>query len=146
MDLYQLLKDDHRDVESLLDRLAEGEDFDSDLFQTLRENLLAHAHAEDEIVYAALAQQPDASSLIVESRQDHQALEGLLDELTAGISEDEDWTTKLEDLDQLLAEHVEFEETELIPLAQRLLDEETETHLAERFLARKEQLGAAHSE
>ncbi len=146
MDLYQLLKDDHREVEGLLDRLVDGDEFDTDLFQTLSETLLAHAHAEDEIVYATLAQQPGAQSLIVESRQDHQALEGLLAELSAGISPDEDWTAKLADLDRVLAEHVEFEESELIPLAQRLIDEDTENHLAERFLARKEELGAAHSE
>ncbi len=145
MDLYQSLKDDHREVEGLLERMLGGDDFDSELFQTLRENLLAHAHAEDEIVYAALARKPEAASVIVESRQDHQALEGLLDELSAGISPDEDWTAKLADLDQLLGEHVEFEETELIPLAQRLFDDETENELAERFQARKEELGAAHS-
>jgi hemerythrin superfamily protein len=145
MEIYDLLKDDHRLVEDLLDRLASGDEFDPELVQTIKDQLLVHSHAEDEVFYSALARRPEAATLIEESRQDHQAVEGLLEELSnASFGEDDDWTDKVDDLEALVAEHVEFEENEVIPLAERLLDDEEANDLGNRFVARKDELSATH--
>jgi hemerythrin superfamily protein len=84
----------------------------------MRAELIAHAKAEEEVVYRPLREHVDAE-LIELSFDDHEEIERLLADLSSSSAEDNKWLGTLRALKQVVLQHVEMEETDLFRLAQR---------------------------
>jgi hemerythrin superfamily protein len=85
--ILQDLHNDHSEVDSLMDRIEESADGATreTLFEEMRSKLLAHAHAEQEVLYTPLAaSQSEASRRFAhEGTNEHQILEKQLQKLSA---------------------------------------------------------------
>jgi Hemerythrin HHE cation binding domain len=80
------------------------------LFEEMKTKLLAHAHAEQEVLYRPLeASQSEASrSFAHEGTNEHQIVEQQLQKLSAdGNKAGEQWTAELKVLRELVEHHVE---------------------------------------
>ena len=136
MDLYQLLKQDHQKIRRLFERLDEAS---SDgtvkqrerLFAELKRELTLHTEVEEKHFYPALRDRDGAKELVADSLEEHGEVKKLLGELDQADKEEDNWTDQLQELHEDVDDHVEEEETELFPIAQKLLDEAKTKEIAE---------------
>jgi hemerythrin-like domain-containing protein len=135
LNIVELLKEDHREAEELIERLEET-DFDSDeeefdiiespdlLFTQLKAALTLHTQVEEQILYPAMRKFEATADLIPEAMEEHQQVDQILEEMTALSATDQEFQARLEELKDSLAHHIEDEEDELFPKAEELCSAE----------------------
>jgi hypothetical protein len=143
--ILQDLHNDHGEVDSLMDRIMESEDGAQReaLFEEMKTKLLAHAHAEQEVLYRRLeASQSEASrSFAHEGTNEHQIVERQLQKLSADRDKtSEQWTAELKVLCELVEHHVEEEESTGFSCARQDFDKDELDAMAQDFQTRKAQL------
>jgi hemerythrin superfamily protein len=134
MNIVELLKEDHREAEELIERL-EGFDTEldeavsgigempQDIFNQLKKALTLHTQAEEQIIYPAMKQFQETADLIPEAIEEHQQVDQILDEMALLSVTDDEFQDKLEELKENLFHHIEEEEDELFPKAEELCGE-----------------------
>lgn len=143
MNLYEMLHKDHEKVRSLFVQLeAAGEDQErrrEQLFASLGRELLVHTEAEEKFFYSQLRSEDETRELILESFDEHKLVKRLMDELDAMDKGTPEWTAKCRTLRENVEQHVETEEQELFPLAQKVLEDEEAAGIAEDIESFKEE-------
>jgi hemerythrin superfamily protein len=125
MDLFQLIRHDHQKAKRLFERLAEtagGTQSRPRLFAELKHELELHAEVEEKYFYPALRGHDEAKDLIQEALEEHGDVKEALVALDHGDNESDGWADRLDELREDVEHHVEEEEGEIFPLAQKLLD------------------------
>ena len=148
MNAIELLKKDHRTVESLFESFEKAkekgeETSKAELFASIKEELDAHARAEEEIFYPAFdraAGNEDDKELVLEAGEEHKQVKTLLAELEGLDPGDETFDAKMKVLKDNIEHHVKEEEGEMFPHAQKQLSADALEELGQRIAARKEQL------
>jgi hemerythrin superfamily protein len=143
VDIYQRLKQDHDAVRRLFERLAacpsRAEEERSALFATLRQDLMAHLLAEQEVFYDTLLARSDEQDLLLESVEVHGVVERLLDEIEAGGPGDERFETRVSELKGLVEQHVAQEESLVFETARKHLPAAEALELGDEMKARKKE-------
>jgi hemerythrin superfamily protein len=145
-DIFSLLKKDHDEVKQLFQQLEQLEDGDVEecarLVSEIRNNLLAHAKAEAQVVYTRLLQSDDEElqSEIRKAHEEHDLVEQLLGDIGSMDAEDEQYEAKVEVLKELVEHHIEEEEGTVFDLAKNEVEGEEAEEIAVLFLAVKDQL------
>jgi hemerythrin superfamily protein len=132
--LFRTLIRQHREVDAMLSQLARSEDTDlrAKLLPVLEQQLLAHAKAEEETFYRALAREGEQGEA-KHAEREHRDVEAALAELLALDVDDADWSAALEQLTQAVQHHVEEEESAVFEAAERSLDAAELEKLAEQL-------------
>ncbi len=150
--IFKDLKKDHDRHRKLLDKLSDtSEDDDGDkretLFETLRQELQAHAAAEEESLYATMLGKPDLRDEARHSVSEHKEIDDFLGELVELDFETEEWTERFEELKERYLHHIDEEEEEMFPSASEGLTKAEEAELAKVFETLKpKELARAASE
>ncbi len=136
MDLFQLIRQDHQKAKRLFERLAEtssGTQSRPRLFAELKHELELHAEIEEKYFYPALQPHDEAKDLVAEALEEHSDMKEALAALEQGDDESDGWADRLDELQEDVEHHVEEEETEIFPLAQKLLDAKQLRTIAEEI-------------
>jgi hemerythrin superfamily protein len=141
----QVLRGDHAAVKQLFRRFEKAGDraFETKqrLFSEIDHALEIHAKVEEEIFYPAVeAEAAEAEDLVCEAIEEHNVVKTLLGEIAAMSSEDEQYDAKVKVLMENVEHHIEEEEGEMFPKAERL-PETRQRELGAELKARKEALG-----
>ena len=143
MNILKLLKDDHKEVSDLLEEMSETTERAvkkrRELFEQMRNSLLAHAHAEQEVFYMPLLKEGDDRDTMLEAEVEHQVVERLLADIEKTDPSDEKWLAKVTVLKELIEHHVEEEEGEIFKEARGTFDKAQLEQMGEQFEARKQQ-------
>jgi hemerythrin superfamily protein len=146
MSLYELLHRDHEKVKSLFEQLeAAGDDQErlrEALFSNLYRELDIHTQAEEKYFYSRLRGEADTREMTMESMDDHKLAKRLLGELDSMDKGTPEWLFKCRTLRDTVEGHVEMEEQQMFPMAQRILDDEEAAGIAEDIESFREE----HSE
>jgi hemerythrin superfamily protein len=115
-DAVDLLESQHREVEELFEQIREAGTARERgrLFAELADQLAAHTKIEETIFYPKVCDE-DTSELLHHAVEEHLAAKRVLAELLDLEPSDEQFMSKVAELEQLISEHVEEEETELFP-------------------------------
>src|SRR5687768_11940482 len=105
MNITDMLKDDHREVESLIAQL-EG-DADHETFSKLRKAITIHTQIEEGILYPALEEFDETGEQIEESYQEHDDVDQLLDDMTGTDPQSEEFQDLLAELKESIQHHVQ---------------------------------------
>jgi iron-sulfur cluster repair protein YtfE (RIC family) len=89
--------------------------------QQLSDEVLTHASIEEEVFYPQLMNYPETRAIVKEGVEEHHIVEGLLKELDAIDSHDDNWQAKLHVLQENLEHHMTEEEQKLFPKARKLM-------------------------
>jgi hemerythrin superfamily protein len=147
-DAVELIRSDHRTVEKLFSEFEQAGEraykTRQGLVERITRELEVHATIEEETFYPAVRAKArkDGKELVDEAVEEHHLVRVTLGEL-AGLSPTDDaFDAKVQVLIENVRHHVEEEESEMLPQAGKLLDQEELARLGEEMLARKRQLGA----
>jgi len=146
MDAVKLLKDDHKKVKELFRQFEKARSTDRKkvIAEEAMHELEVHAEIEEEIFYPAAKAKADAEGkeLVAEAVEEHHVVKVLIGELKSMREVNEQFEAKFTVLIENVEHHIEEEEKEMLPDAQKTLGKEIEA-LGDQMQTRKEQLMAA---
>jgi len=135
--IYEELATDHREFERLLDGLLEASRADDEswkvILDELRRGVIAHAHAEEAVLYNALREADAAEARVMHSYGEHAMAETEMRALGAAKLVDATWTSMVEKLRKDLSHHIEEEESRVFEAARRVFTEEEASQLGAAF-------------
>jgi hypothetical protein len=144
--ILDLLHQDHEEALQLIDKIIEEDDGAerTGLFNELRKELTAHLDAESRVLYARMAKQDENEEghhFALEGDIEHELVEAQLEVLGRSRNKsDENWTTRLEVVRELVLHHVEEEEEVGHKAAREMFDENELAEFGEEFAKAKERL------
>jgi hemerythrin superfamily protein len=140
--IFKRLATEHGEVSALMMRVAastKGSEVRRELFPKIRQELLAHAHAEEQEFYERVRNHPDAGGLVEHSYDEHQEIEQLLETLAMTDTADESWHGMFMQLVKIVQHHVSEEEGKVFRKAKDLFSESDLEAIEQRYLATKSQ-------
>lgn len=143
MTIYDQLRNDHRTVLSLLDRLValpEGSDeARAALVQQIRDELIPHARAEEAILYNAM-RDIDPTNAVAHGYSEHLEAETLLRGLQVADAADVTWVSGAQKLRDALVHHIAEEESSIFTAAQRVFSPAEAIQMGQAFVQMKPQV------
>ena len=150
MDALQLLKSDHDKVKKLLTEgestTERGEKTRTELFATIKGELMVHERIEEEIFYPALREHPKAKDIVLEGYEEHHVVDEIMGELETTPVTDETWGAKFKVMKENIEHHIEEEEGEMFKQARSVFSADELESLGARMLELKklgQQVGAS---
>jgi hemerythrin superfamily protein len=142
------LHHDHEEVSSLLSQILDATDNHErgELFREMMSKLLAHAKAEQKILYRKLekSRNSEARKFAFEGEIEHEVVESQLQQLARARNKDsEQWTARMTFLQEAVEKHVKEEESTGFSLAHEEFDKEELQKLGEQFQREKGKMFAA---
>jgi len=136
-----ILKQQHREFEELVRQIETAEDDEerAALRVELADMLAAHTAIEEEVFYPAVLEQLGPGSRIRESLEEHAVADFALYRLVSISVADETFTAKLATLKDVVMNHIEEEESELLPQAEGEMDRQLLDQLGDRMASRFEE-------
>lgn len=147
-DAVEILKQDHREVLELFRKFAETGDGAIKTRQRLADQIFRelelHTRAEEEIFYPAVRQAADqeGQELLDEAEEEHHVVDLIIAELKQMDPSQEHYAAKMTVLCENVQHHIQEEEEEMLPDAERRLGDRME-QLGSRILELKKRERAA---
>lgn len=144
MEIYQLLKDDHKTVKEILKKLEDTTERSQrerlNLFTKLKEALIPHSRAEEKIFYESLklSEVKEAEDLAFEGYEEHGVADRLIKELDKTDPQDKRWSALVSVLKEVVEHHIKEEEANMFKKAQKSFDSELAVEMGDNFLELKE--------
>lgn len=148
MDPIKLLKDDHRAVKKMFRDYEKATDARTkqQIADKVFMELEVHAKIEEEIFYPAVREQAKSSTkeVVAEGIEEHHVMDVLISELRKLKPTQEEFDAKFKVLTENVEHHIEEEEQEMLPDAEKALKSDLE-EIGQKMMDRKEKLMAAAS-
>lgn len=125
----ELLKNDHKEAISLIEELEAADDqvgtdpTFTETFNRLNELLQMHTRIEEEVFYPAMKEFDESRDLVREFYKEHKEVDRLLAQLSTMAPNVEEFQETLSEMREDIEHHVDEEENELFPMAERLCGE-----------------------
>lgn len=142
MDIYTRIIEDHETHRKLLKDIAatSGDSPERErLFETLKEEVTAHANAEEQSLYAILIENPKSQEQARHSIHEHNEADEYIDELKDTDMSSPGWIATFKKLKESLEHHMDEEEDEVFNMAKDVISQEKAIELTDKFNARKAQ-------
>lgn len=124
MNAIELLKQQHREVEDLIEKIEKGNGKDREtLFEELADCVAMHASIEEKLFYPA-AYKDQTEELLREAVEEHLSVKRVLTDIMEVGVEDETFEAKLSVLKEQIEHHVQEEEKELFKKVRKVLSKE----------------------
>ncbi|UUQ64543.1 hemerythrin domain-containing protein [Pseudomonas fuscovaginae UPB0736] len=147
MNAIELLKADHEKVKTILTQLSESTDRAekkrTELLQKLELEVTIHTQLEEEILYPAFkeAGSKKDDEMYYEAKEEHRTVDSLvLPDLKNTSPTTPEFAGRVKVVKELLEHHIEEEENEMFPQAEKLLGKEKLESLGEQMQALKASL------
>lgn len=139
MNALDLLKSDHQRISELFDQIQQAGDIDQkrDIFENVRDGLLAHSELEETLFYPLFMERPDFQDNIEEALDEHAEIKDLIDEIES-LDDDSELEDRLEELKEAVDHHVNEEEQELFVKVRKIMNETELEELGERMAQAKQ--------
>lgn len=145
MNIYQLIADDHRRLQDILESIEATPPHEHErrinLFSHFRTEIVMHSRTEEEVLYKPVRELAHDEMLIDISMEEHHDIERRVLDIQADSADSEEWIAKVLDLRAVLERHVQKEEQEVFRVAQTLFSNRQAELLADRMLEEKGKLG-----
>jgi hemerythrin superfamily protein len=133
MDAIEMLKEQHREVESLFEKYDEKGDHaekgKQQIFEAIADALAIHATIEEKHFYPAIKERR-TEDILLEALEEHLGIKRVIADLLRVDSSDETFDAKMKVLKEQVEHHVEEEESDLFPKVKKIFDREELTAIA----------------
>ncbi len=144
MNAVDVLKKQHREVEKLFKQAQKTDDAGErrELCDTIGAKLKVHTTIEEEIFYPAFKEvgTKKAEEMTMEAIEEHHVVDLVLAELPQVDPEADTFEAKIKVLSELVDHHVQEEQDEMFPMAEKKLGDEKLKELGEQLTARTAEL------
>ena len=141
MDILDLIKKEHRKIEALF---SEVEQSDAqklyECFNELHQEISTHTEAEKQTLYIAVRNCENTDELVDKSQSEHEEASQLLEEIEFFSPTSTEFKAKIQQLKQVILQHIQEEENEMFSQARQGISEEQLSKLATEFGAAKRKL------
>lgn len=142
MNILDLIKTDHRKVESLF---AEIDKSDAPhklqtLFNQLYKELSIHTEAEELTLYPALREYEDTDDLLEEAEEEHTEAKELLEEIKSLNPSSSEFKERISELKNAVQHHVQEEENNIFSVVRECMDKSELNQLGTEFTEAKSRL------
>jgi len=139
------LHEDHEEVSGLIEQMIKTEDGKErgTIFKEMMSKLLAHSHAEQNVLYKKMEKSENEKSrtFAYEGENEHQIVEQQLQQMARARNKaSEQWTAQASVLQDLIEHHVEEEESTGFSCARSEFDGEALEKMADQFRKQKQKL------
>ena len=139
------LHEDHEEVSGLIEQMIKTEDGKErgTIFKEMMSKLLAHSHAEQNVLYKKMEKSENEKSrtFAYEGENEHQIVEQQLQQMARARNKaSEQWTAQASVLKDLIEHNVEEEESTGFSCARSEFDGATLEKMADQFRKQKEKL------
>mgnify|MGYP001827350981 FL=1 len=133
--IFEVIRDDHETqrtlVASLTEAASEGR---AELWPRLKRELHAHAGAEERFFYVPLMEHDMTQEAARHSVAEHQELDDLIGQLDRDDMSGPEWLQTARRLAERLNHHLDEEETDIYPIAGRVLTDAEKTSLGSEYV------------
>ncbi len=136
--IFEALRDDHEIQRTLIAILVDthgDSDGRREIFDKVQRELRAHAAAEERYFYVPLMESDTTQDQARHSVAEHKELDDYLEQLEQYDRTAPQWLLTARDLAERLVHHLDEEETEVFPVAGRVLSDDDKAKLAEDYRA-----------
>ena len=142
MEIYQILKKEHTEVNELIEEQLESRSSGSNenILPKISSELYAHMEGEEKTLYPRLEKVDESRGQVLESYEEHHVAKGVLRELAKMPIEEEHWKAKLSVMKELIQHHIEEEENSLFKTAKQVLDKKEAQEIGEKYLVEKKRI------
>lgn len=142
MNIFEILQQEHRQVESLFADLenAENPQKMSSIFEQITQALKLHTLAEELSFYPVMYEYDESRNLVEEAEEEHNETKILLEELAMLNMGDREFMDRIGKLKKAVQHHVQEEESEVFPMIQNMMDEDELQMLSQEFQTTKKKL------
>lgn len=118
--VVEMLKEDHAKVKELFEEFESADSQEqAEIAATAIFELEIHAELEEKLIYPAIREAIDDSDMMNEAVEEHHLVHVLITELKKLKPKDEKFHAKFTVLSELVKHHIEEEEGEMLPEAER---------------------------
>lgn len=139
-DVVDILTSDHHEVMDLLQDIKTSVSAEQrrDLADTVISELVRHAVAEEMFVYPAMRKHlPDGDEAVKHDTEEHKELEQTMKKLEGVEADDPEFRRLLDQLETILVDHINDEETEQFPQLRARVPQEELVKIGEKVLVAK---------
>lgn len=144
MDVLSFLKREHDHVSKLLEKVAETSDGAAKtrekLFDQIKTELTIHAQIEEKHLYPRLKKEHELKDLEKHAEREHAKVKTMLAEIAQLPVDGAEFVKKIEALTRSVEDHVQEEEEEMLPKAEKLLGKEESDRIAKLLQEEKQKL------
>ena len=137
--VYDVIIEEHHEIERLLTQLIKGEP-DTRQIEQLYRAIDAHARAEEQTLYVDLKEPEATHELVLEAVEEHHLADLLLAEIRQLDPSDELVHPKLIVLTDTVRHHLRAEEHRLFGEARKVMDDEWAEQMGQRFEQQEQQI------
>lgn len=143
MNALELLKEDHEKVSALFEEVkaTEDEGKHKELFEKIKTELETHTHIEETILYPEFLKHEELKDIVLEGIEEHKQVKTLIREIQNLADGSEKFDAKLKVMGENVEHHVEEEETDMFPKAEKVYSESELEELGQQLEAEKKSYG-----
>ena len=134
--IFEAIRDDHETQRTLVDLIVKTEgdsDGRNELWERLKRELESHAAAEERFFYVPLMEHDMTQGAARHSVAEHKELADFVERLDAYDMSGPQWIQTARELAARLVHHLDEEETEVYPVAGRVLPDDAKVTLASEY-------------
>lgn len=142
MDIFELLKADHRKVEALFSEIEKTDNAEKlyKSFNQLYKELNVHSQAEELTFYPALRECEGTEDMLEEAEAEHVEAEELLEEIKKLSPTSSEFKNKMIELKEAVQHHVQEEESEIFSKVRQCLKPQALKQIEREFKQTKSKL------
>jgi hemerythrin superfamily protein len=132
--IYDLLKQEHKDVKKLFKQIVDSERFDEDVYLQIKKALQVHMAGEEKLLYPRLENNEETRQITLEAYEEHDVGKQIMNDIDmSDKSEDDRMYAKVKVLSETIDMHVKEEEDELFKKAKKVLSHDDEREIGRLF-------------
>ena len=141
MNMIDMLMQDHQEAAGMMEQIESAGEGDASVmttFEQLKQALMLHMQAEEQIFYPALRSNDETGDQIGESFEEHQEVKDMLAEMSGLQAGNQEFMDMMSDLKESVEHHVEEEENKLFPKARKILGDSRLEEMGQQFMQMKQ--------
>lgn len=134
--ILNTLAKEHGEVSALMDKVLSASSMAKeaeDQYPKIRRKLLLHARAEQDVLYTECEKRPETAQALGDAREEHQEIEQLIEQLDATDVGTSQWQELFRELDQVVQQHVEEEESRVFEACEDAFEDHELRDMDRRF-------------
>ncbi len=130
--IYDILRTEHKQVADLLQQAMR--DGSKETFFKIKAKTDPHLAGEEKLFYPLLEQKEELRDLVNHAYEEHNQIKSISSELESMDAGNQNWTSKIKELNEAVTHHVQEEENKVFPQSQQVLGQDKAQDIAQQYM------------